>query len=150
MKAQQFFDDCIESHTKYLKQLKDVNGLVCVLLTYKKGVGVHVFHINIDNENPLNAVKPIIYKTDPEFYIVFSEGYSVTSTHLEKPLEELRHGDIKKMKHRKEVLNVYGQSKNGKTKLQKVFEIKRNKHEQVTDLIEWKHLSGGSVGDRLP
>ncbi len=136
--AELFFKESIESHMKYLKNLRSENQLVCVLLTYNESSGVHVWHLDISDQSPMTALKPIVYNTKPEYYIVFAEGWSVDSKHLEKPASELVHGDIEKMKKRKEVLNIYGKSKDGKYSVSKMFEIKRNKKKLVQDLIEIK------------
>jgi len=149
MNAQEFFTETIFHHIKYLKSLRgnSPNQLVCILLTYESDKGIHVYSIATDDQSPINAIKPIVYKVQPEFYIVFSEGWSILNTDLEKLESDLKHGDIEKMKKRKEVLNCYGQSKDGKYKVSKMFEIKRNKKQDVIDLIEYE---GQIVSDKLP
>lgn len=149
MNAQEFFNDTIKNHMKYLKSLRDnsPNQLVCILITYESDKGLHIYSIQTDDQSPINAIKPIVYRVQPEFYIVFSEGWSISNRDLEKPHSDLKHGDIEKMKKRKEVLNCYGQSKDGKYKVSKMFEIKRKNNQDIIDLIEYE---GKIVSDKLP
>lgn len=122
---QEFFDSALERHLDYLRNLKEENELICIVITYHKHLKdqLKMFHIHTKGEKPINAVKPLIYKTQPDYYVTFAEGWSWEITKDEMAKHSLV--DLKKMKQRKEILSCFGRTKDGSAEFSKAFEVIR-------------------------
>ena len=147
MNPQQFFERSLDTHLNYLRNLKEENFLVCVLITYHKNSkdSLRMYHLHTSGEKPINLVKPLIYKHKPDYYVTFAEGYSWHVTKDEMAKYSL--DDLKKMKPKKEVLTVYGTTKDGSVKFDKAFEVVRLNGR--VDFVEYKGAELRSTG-KLP
>ena len=134
---QEFFDSSLERHLDYLRNLKEQNELICVVITYHKDSRdqLKMFHIHTEGEKPINAVKPLIYKTQPDYYVTFAEGWSWEITKDE--MAKYSYEDLKKMKPRKEILSCFGRTKDGSVKFDKAFEVLRLNGR--VDFVEYKN-----------
>ena len=136
MNAQQFFESAVDSHLKYLRSLTEENRLICVVLTYRKDHKdqLQMYHIHTEGLKPINAIKPLIDQTQPDYYIAFNEGYSWLVSKDEMAKYNII--ELKKMKTRKEILTCFGRSKDGTETFDKSFEILRLGNR--VDFIEYK------------
>lgn len=136
MNAQQFFSSAVELHLDYLKNLKGENALICVVLTYNKDLKDHLqmYHLHTAGAKPINLIKPLIDKVQPDYYMAFNEGYSWLAS--KDQVANLTLEQIKKTIPRKEILTCYGRSKDGTETCDKSFEIVRLGDR--TDFVEYK------------
>lgn len=134
---QEFFDSSLERHLDYLRNLKEQNELICVVITYHKDSvdQLKMFHIHTEGQKPINAVKPLIYKTQPDYYVTFAEGWSWECSKEE--MAKYSYEDLKKMKPRKEILSCFGRTKDGSAKFDKAFEVLRLNGR--VDFVEYKN-----------
>ncbi len=144
--AQQFFKSMVDFHLDYLKNLKVQNELICVVATYKRDdkQNLKTYFIQINDMKPVNAIKPLIDKLQPDYYIAFNEGWSWKVTKDQMAKHTLV--DLKKMIPKREILSCYGRSKDGTEKFDKAFEILRL--DSRIDLVEIKGLT--FVSGKLP
>ena len=139
IEPQEFFDSALERHLDYLRNIKEENVLICVVITYHKNSRdqLKMFHIHTEGQKPINAVKPLIYKTQPDYYVTFAEGWSWEITKDEMAKYSLV--DLKKMKPRKEILSCFGRTKDGTAKFDKAFEVLRL--DGRVDFVEYKNIA---------
>lgn len=146
----QFFDQAIETHFKFMRSYKDPNPLW--LLTLKDSKMNIVCIINDVQASPMQKIKTLIEVQDPDAYVFFALGWSKSLTGGEQGLEKFlnthKYGTIKDMPDKREVLTVVGRSKDGKDEVQKIFYIKRDSEDKITEFIE--DQKPGSMRINLP
>jgi len=136
----QFFDQSVETHFTFMKSIPKPNPLWLSML---KDGGLNIYCIINDvKESPMQKIKTLIEQENPDAYVFFGLGWSKTviggRAGLEKFLDNHEYGTIKNMPDKKEVLTVIGRSRDGQTEIQKLFFIKRNSKNMITDFEEDK------------
>jgi len=133
LSAKEFFSQAFEHHTNWMLKIKKPVFPFFMQFYNKRRNEIEVIVVADCPYSPLEYAKPLIEKHDPDYYIVLSEAW-VKQTNP-KDYEELKnnykYGDIKKSPDRKEILQVTGKSKDGKSNFGKTLVIIRNEKKEI-------------------
>jgi len=133
LSAKEFFNQAFEHHTNWMLKIKKPAFPFFMQFYNKRRNEIEVVIVADCPYSPLEYAKPLIEKHDPDYYIVLSEAW-VKQTNP-KDYEEMKnnyqYGDIKKSPDRKEILQVTGKSKDGKSTFGKSLVIIRNEKKEI-------------------
>lgn len=148
----QFFEEAIENHLNFIKRVQDANPLWLLML---EDGGVNIYCIvNEKEESPMQKIKTLIEQKNPDAYLFFALGWAKSLTRekegLQKFLETYKYGTIKDMPDKKEVLSIIGRTRDGRTEIQKLFNIKRDSNDGITNFQEDNAGKFGKFEVNLP
>ncbi len=159
--AKEFFDFSWEDHKNWILKVKKPRFPFFIHLYKKEGARIDVVVVtDAGGRSPLDSARGIIEKFDPDYYLVFGEGwakfYDVSKNNTEQHddfLKDYKFGDIEKLQEKVEVMQISGKSKDGLHKYEKTLRIIRNKSEEIIDFVDLRKVFGESLvskTDKLP
>lgn len=91
--------------------------------------------------SPMDMVKPVLAKLNPDAYVCCAEGWfrrlkKSERENWNKELKKYKYGEIQKMADKKECLTVNGSNKKGDWTKAEFFTIARDADDNITDFVE--------------
>ena len=155
LNPQKFFEEAMKFHKDWMLKVRKPQIFMFLQLYKKEQKRIQVIAIQADGKHsPLDCARPIIERFDPDYYIVFGEGWAkaVPKDEGSKYIDSYQYGDISKLPktQRLEMLIAIGKSKDGKHKFERTYKIKRNEREEVVGFDDFGHDKGTLTSQKLP